>query len=137
MLSAVSAQGELRFMVHEGTATAEIFRIFLKTVNHVVDNKILLIVDGHRIHRAKKVQALLKQLDGKITLFRLPRYSPQLNPDKRAWKRLKQRVAKQTVGSRAQLKPKAVAALLTLQRPPETIRGFFLDPDCAYAAAGK
>lgn len=135
MLSAVSAQGELRFMVHEGTATAETFCTFLKRLAHGIEGNIFLIVDGHRIHRAKKVQALLKQLDGKITLFFLPPYSPQLNPDEWVWNQVKQRIAKQPARSTAQLKAKALAALRSLQRLPETIRGFFCDPDCAYAAA--
>lgn len=135
MLSAVSAQGELRFMVHEGTTTAETFCTFLKRLAHGIEGNIFLVVDGHRIHRAKKVQALLKQLDGKITLFFLPPYSPRLNPDEWVCNHVKQRVAKQPARSKAQLKAKALAALRSLQRLAEKIRGFFCDPDCAYAAA--
>ena len=135
MLSAVSAQGQFRFMVHEGTATAQTFCTFLTRLAHGVEHKVYLIVDGHRIHRAKKVQKLLEQLDGKITLFFLPPYSPQLNPDELVWSQVKQRVGKQLIKSKADLKARVIAALRSLQKMPEKIQGFFQAPSCQYAAA--
>jgi transposase len=135
MLSAVSAQGHFRFMVHEGTATAQTFCTFLKRLAHGVEQNIFLIVDGHRIHRAKKVQKLLKELNGKITLFFLPPYSPQLNPDELVWGQVKQRVGKQLIKSKDDLKARVIAALRSLQKMPEKIRGFFQAPSCQYAAA--
>lgn len=136
MLSAVSPRGELRFMVHEETATAGTFCEFLKRLAQGIESKIFLIVDGHRIHRAKKVQALLEQLDGKITLFFLPPYSPQLNPDEWVWNNVKQRISKQPVSAKAEPKAREISALRSLQQMPGKIRGFFGDPDCAYAAEG-
>jgi transposase len=135
MLSAVSAQGQFRFMVHEGTATAETFCTFLKRLAHGVEQKIFLIVDGHRIHRARKVQALLTELRGKITLFFLPPYSPQLNPDELVWGQVKQRVGKQVIKTKDDLKARVTAALRSLQRLPQKIRGFFQAPSCQYATA--
>jgi transposase len=134
MLSAVSPQGQFRFMVHEGTATAETFCTFLKRLAQGVEEKIFLIVDGHRIHRAKKVDHLLAKLNGKITLFFLPPYSPQLNPDEWVWGQVKQRVGKQLIQSKADLKARVMAALRSLQKLPEKIRGFFQAPSCQYAA---
>jgi transposase len=135
MLSAVNAQGQFRFMVHEGTATAETFCTFLKRLVQGMAQKIYLIVDGHRIHRAKKVQRLLTALAGKITLFYLPPYSPQLNPDELVWGQVKLRVGKQLVKSKADLKARVTAALRSLQKSPQKIRGFFQTPSCQYACA--
>lgn len=134
MLSAISPQGQFRFMVHEGTATAETFCRFLKRLAQGVEEKIFLIVDGHRIHRAKKVDHLLAKLNGKITLFFLPPYAPQLNPDEWVWSQVKQRVGKQLIQSKADLKARVMAALRSLQKLPEKIRGFFQAPSCQYAA---
>jgi transposase len=133
MMSAISPKGEFRFMVHEGTATAETFCLFLKRLAAGIEQKIYLIVDGHRIHRAKKVQKLLKKLKGKITLFFLPPYSPQLNPDEWVWAQVKGKVGKQIVRSRDELKEKVNSALRSLQRMPEKLKKIFHAPDCRYA----
>jgi transposase len=133
MLSAVSAQGDFRFMVHEGTATADTFCQFLRQLIVGMERPIYLIVDGHRIHRAKKVQQLIEELSGKLKLFLLPPYAPQLNPDAWVWNNVKQRVAKQFVVTKAELHELAQAARSTLMEAPETIKGFFRDPAIQYA----
>ncbi|CRI63450.1 transposase (fragment) [Thiocapsa sp. KS1] len=138
MLSAVSAQGDLRFMVHEGTATAATaatFCAFLERLVTGMERPIFLVVDGHRIHRAKKVQRPVVQLDGKLKLFLLPPYSPQLNPDEWVLNNVKQRVAKTFITTREQLIASARSVLHSLQRTQSKIIGFFRDPDCHYAAA--
>ena len=134
MLSAVSPRGEFRFMVHEGTVTAEVFCTFLRRLAAGVEQKIFLIVDRHAIHRAKKVRELLEEMDGKITLFFLPPYSPELNPDELVWSQVKRRVARELVQSKEDLKARVLSALRSLQRMPDKIRGFFLAPSCRYAA---
>ena len=101
-----------------------------------VDQKIYLIVDGHRIHRARKVRRLLEQMHGKITLFFLPRYSPQLNPDELVWAQVKPRVGKQMVKSKDELKQQVISALRSLQKLPEKIKGFFRTPSCQDAVQG-
>lgn len=133
MLSAVSPQGQFRFMLHEGTATAHTFCEFLKRLAAGVDQNIYLIVDGHRIHRAKKVQRVLEHMDGKITLFFLPPYSPQLNPDELVWAQVKPRAGKQGVKFQQELKQRVTCALRSLQQLPEKIKGFFRTPSCQYA----
>jgi len=133
MISAVSPRGECRFMVHEGTATADTFCTFLKRLAAGVDRKIFLIVDGHRIHRARKVRALLKAMKGKIRLFFLPPYAPQLNPDELVWAQVKRRVGRQVVRDREALKAVVLGVLRSLQRMPEKVRSFFRAPECRYA----
>lgn len=81
-----------------------------------------------------RVQRLLSELDGKITLFFLPPYSPQLNPDEWVCGQIKQRVGKQPIRSKADLKARVMAALRSLQQLPEKIKGFFRAPSCQYAA---
>ena len=48
MLSAVTAQGALRFRVHEGTVNAEVFIDFCKRLLADASGPVYLIVDGHR-----------------------------------------------------------------------------------------
>ena len=42
---------------------------------------VYLIVDGHPAHRAAAVQQYVASTEGRLKLFRLPGYSPELNPD--------------------------------------------------------
>src|SRR5262249_7660861 len=53
MLSAVSAQGKLRFMVHDSKVNSEVFINFCKRLLHDVDTPVYLVVDGHPSHRSK------------------------------------------------------------------------------------
>lgn len=133
--SAVSPRGELRFMVFEGRMNGDKFIEFLKRMLHHADRPIFLIVDGHPSHRARKVLEFVKDSDGWLRLFFLPPYSPELNPDELVWNHLKNHgVGKRIPRSRDELKSIVIAHLRSLQRLPETIRGFFRQSDVCYAA---
>jgi hypothetical protein len=88
-LSAISAQGDMRFMLHEGRVTADTFCELLRRIVVGMDRPIVVVVDGHSIHSAKKVKQLLKEYEGKLKLFLLPPYSPQMNPDEWVWNNVK------------------------------------------------
>lgn len=81
MISAITNQGQLNFMVFKNNFNADVFLVFLKRLAKHSKAKVFLIVDGHRSHRAKKVQKWLKKNEDRIRVFFLPGYSPELNPD--------------------------------------------------------
>jgi transposase len=81
MISAVSAKGALRFAVYEGTTTAATFTDFCKRLLHDAPGPVYLIVDGHPAHRAAAVKQYIASTGGRLKLFRLSGYSPELNPD--------------------------------------------------------
>ncbi|OAI15120.1 hypothetical protein A1507_14540 [Methylomonas koyamae] len=88
LISAVSARGDFRFMVQEGNVTAEVFVEFLKRLLRRAEQPIILVVDGHPIHKAKTVKTFVEQQQGRLKLAFLPPYAAQLNPDElssRAW----------------------------------------------------
>jgi transposase len=133
MLSAVSAQGALRFMVHEGTVTAAVFIDFCKRLMHDADGPVYLVVDGHPVHRAKATTEFVASTDGHLKRFFLPGYSPELNPDEWVWKNVKHdRIGKTGVTSQDDLKSKVISALRRLQKLPALVRGFFKDPHLSY-----
>ena len=134
MVSAISPRGELRFRVQEGRMNAGRFIDFLKALLDSVPGKIFLIVDGHPVHRAKKVREFAEnKTGGRLEIFYLPPYSPDLNPDEWVWKNVKHdnvyRVVPQEPG---QLFMVAGKALRALWEAPEKIRGFFADPSLSY-----
>jgi transposase len=136
MISAISPQGLLRFQVHLGSMNGDRFIEFLKALLRSVDaEKIFLIVDGSSVHKSKKVKSFLEkpEIGSRLELFFLPGYSPELNPDEWVWNNVKNtRLGRVVSHDRDDLKSKAVGALRRLQKIPELVRTFFLDPDLAY-----
>lgn len=135
MLSAISAQGHLRFMTVEGRVNAEVFRRFLQRLITGMQRKIFLVVDGHPAHKAKLVQQFARDNADRLELFFLPPYSPALNPDELVWGHVKARVAKATVQTKDELKRMVDRALRRLQKLPRIVAGFFRAPTCRYASA--
>jgi transposase len=135
MISAVSPRGELRFMVVRGGVGAGVFIDFLRRLMHGQRRPIYLIVDGHPSHRSKKVKAYVESLQGKLRLFFLPPYSPELNPDELVWNDVKNNgVGRTLVHSPADLMRAVVGRLRHLQKSPAIVRSFFRAPETRYAA---
>src|SRR3954453_17524029 len=140
MISAISAQGALRFSVLAGTLTAAGFINFLKRLLHDAQRTsagpVFCIVDNPPVHRAKAVDRYVDSTDGALRLYRLPAYSPQLNPDEWVWKNVKHDgVAPAAPNGPEQMKSVVTSRLRRLQRLPQIVRGFFGDPELAYIAA--
>jgi transposase len=85
MLSAVSARGELRFMLVKGRVNGAVFAEFLRRLMHNAERPVFLILDGHSLHRSRPVRDFVASQEGKLRLFFLPPYSPELNPDEQMW----------------------------------------------------
>lgn len=133
MLSAVTARGTLRFMVHQGTVNAEVFIGFCRRLLADAPGPVFLIVDGHPAHRAKATTTFAASTNGRLRLIFLPGYSPELNPDEWVWKNVKHdRIGKTGVTSKHDLKTKAIGALRRLQKLPALVRAFFADPRLRY-----
>jgi transposase len=133
MISAVTVTGTLRFAVFTGTCTAAVFIDFCKKLMADTDGPVYLIVDGHPTHKAKATKEFVASTRGRLKLFTLPAYSPQLNPDEWVWKNVKHdRIGRASVTSAEDLKAKAIGALRRLQKLPALVRGFFADPNLRY-----
>jgi len=135
MLSAVSARGELRFMLVRGRVNGEVFREFLRRLMHNAAWPVFLILDGHSIHRSRPVRDFVARQEGRLRLFFLPPYSPELNPTEQVWNHVKHHgVGKAALRSATDLRRFVLSRLRSLQRLPWTVRMFFLTPDTQYAA---
>jgi transposase len=136
LISAVSPQGEFRFMTIEGRTTARVFIEFIKRLIHNADRPIYLIVDGHSAHKAKLVERYVASLEGKVRLFFLPPYSPELNPDECVWNDLKNNaVGRMVIIDADMLRREVTRFLRFLQRTPERVRAYFTNATMRYAAA--
>jgi transposase len=133
MVSAISPRGELRFHIHEGSFRAAHFIEFCRQLLKDAERDIFLIVDGSSVHTAKQVKEFVASTQGKLQLYFLPPYSPDLNPDEWVWKNVKNdTIGRSAVRGKDDLKAVAVGALRHLQKVPGKVRGFFADPKLAY-----
>ena len=136
VIQAISNRGELCFCVFEGRFTQAVYLDFLKRLlKHAGGRKLHLIVDGHPVHRGKKVNAWLAERPALIEVHRLPSYSPELNPAEllnndtkhAALTRRRPRDPDELLdGTRSHLHRR--------QKQPHVIRNFFHHPQVAYAA---
>lgn len=136
MISAITNRGKLAFMVFERTFTAAVFVEFLRRLVRHAGRKVFLIVDGHPVHKAARVERWLKRHRKRLHLFFLPGYSPELNPDEL----LNQDVKTNAVGRkrprhRGELMGNVRRHLWSTQRQPEKVRRYFQEPSVRYAAA--
>jgi len=135
LLSAVSAQGEFRFMTVKGRVGATQFIEFIKRLLHNVPRMVFLIVDGHPAHKAKTVKRFVESLKDRFRLFFLPPYSPELNPDGRVWNDLKNNaVGCQSIASPKKLQGAIISHLRLIQKPPDRVRSYFQSETTRYAA---
>ena len=136
MISAVTATGSFAFDIIEGKLNAEKFIEFCDKLLADTGRPVFLIVDGHPVHRSRAVKDYVAATEGRLRLFQLPSYSPELNLDEWAWKNVKHDV----VGSATTSGPddfaaKILYALERLAQLPQLVRGFFADPNLRYITA--
>ena len=136
MISAVTAQGKLRFSRYTG-------KVHRRPVHRVLPQA----HDRHRqpglfgrrrppSHRSRAVKEFVASTEGRLKLFVLPGYSPELNPDEWVWKNVKHdRVGRTSVTGPDDFKTKVISALRRLQKLPHIVRAFFVDPDLRYITA--
>ena len=135
MISSVTNKGKLRFMVYAGALNTRIFLKFLRRLIADARQKVFVIVDNLRVHRAKAVTAWLAGNADRIALFYLPPYAPEHNPDEYVNNHVKQAMGRRTTPmDKAAMKAGLNAHMRGLQRRPDKVRSFFRAPDVRYAA---
>lgn len=133
LVSAVSSQGKLRFMAFSGRMNGDQFVEFLKRLIYNAPRPIFLILDGHPVHKSAKVREFVESTEGRLRLFILPPYSPNLNPDEWVWNWLKRHhLGKTAIKGPDHLKVMISRFLRRLQKSPALVKGFFNDPELSY-----
>ena len=135
MISSLTNQGKLRFMIYDGALRAATFLTFLRRLVKNADRKLFVIVDNLRVHRARLVTAWADQNKDRIELFYLPPYAPEHNPDEFLNNDVKQAMGRRPVArDRRGLKSGLSSYMRSLQRRPAKVRAFFHAPSVRYAA---
>ena len=134
MISTVTNRGQLAFMVFQERFTAPVFLRFLRRLVRHAKQKVYLIVDGHPVHRSGAVKRWLAKHEKEIRMFRLPPYSPELNPDELLNQDVKSNaVGRQRPGNREEMIAQVRAYMHSTQRQPAIVRAYFRKEHVRYA----
>jgi transposase len=135
MLSVVTPQGKMRFSVKEGNINGERYIEFLKRLIRNRDRSLILLVDHATFHKSKTVRDFVRAHRNKLRIFFLPKRAPKMNPDEQVWNEIKtNRIGKQPVKNKKDLKRRLYSALSSLQKNTKKILSFFSLPDTKYAS---
>ena len=132
MFVAISPEGEIYYMIHEGRGTAERFCQFLEKTVRENGRKMLIIVDNCSIHKANKTMDWIAEHADDCELFYQPTYAPEVNPVELVWALIKGKVSQQLSQTKAQLRDNLNAALESLKESREAVQAFFHEKDCKY-----
>ncbi len=135
LISTVTNQGKVRFMIYDGKMNSQTLLQFMKRLIKGASQKIFLILDNLKVHHSRIVKAWLADHEAEIEVFYLPSYSPELNPDEYLNCDLKAGVHSKTPArTKTQLKNKAISHLRMLQKVAGRVKKYFRHPKIAYAA---
>lgn len=134
MVSAITNKGKVSWMIVEGSIETERFIEFLSRLLQDADRRVFLVLDNLRVHHSKQVQEWVSQQQGKIELFFLPAYSPDLNPDEHVNADVKYGIgSKAPVRTKENLRKATEDHMAMLKSTPHRIEKYFDDPAIAYA----
>lgn len=135
MVSTVTNQGKVQFMIYSEAMNAERLIEFLKQLIKSSRRKIYLILDNLKVHHSKVVKEWVEKNEGKIALFFLPSYSPKMNPDEYLNCDLKQGLsAKKSPKNKEILQNNVEQHMELLTNIPERVKKYFKHKSIEYAA---
>jgi transposase len=134
VISAVNNKGKFSFMILDSKFGSDEFINFLERLIRYKRNKIFLIVDGHPVHKSKKVKEWVEKNKKRIALFYLPPYSPELNPTELTWNIMKNEMGKKTITGPDNMKEHASMILNRFETNNELIISFYQEDHVLYAA---
>jgi transposase len=135
-ISAISNQGDVRFMTYTQTMDAALFLVFLQRLIRDAAGKIFLIVDRLQAHKTPEIQAWLAKHREQLEVFYLPRYAPEVNPDEYLNNDLKENVnASGLPHNKQEQRSRIQDFMRQLLHLPEQVMSYFQHPCAQYASA--
>jgi len=126
--SAITPNGRMVFRIEKKKVDAQAHIDFLsKIILQHPNRKIVIIEDNAPAHKAKLVREFEMSNKKRITIFHIPPYSPDLNPDEHVWAYLKahELVAHQAKDTN-ELKKFVKRKMQKIQMSPNLIHSFFM-----------
>jgi len=135
-ISAISNQGDVRFMTYTQTMNAALFLVFLERLLRSTVGKVFLIVDRLGAHQTPEVKTWVAAHGDRLEVFHLPSHAPELNPDEYLNHDLKEQVhAAGLPEDKVEERWRIQDFMRHLLHLPERVRSYFQHPSVQYAAA--
>lgn len=131
VIAAISPQGEILSDIIDGNFEGETIVKFLKKLLTRFNNEIHLIWDGAKCHCGEAVKNFLtSNIEAKrLFLYRIPPYSPELNPTEQLWNHAKNVEMKNLFSkNKTELREKNNTVFDNFQHKADTIKTFFKHP---------
>lgn len=131
--SAVNSKGAFWYSTYQGGLNAQLFVKLLKQMMRHRGKPVHLVVDGLPAHKTKLVKEYVASTEGRLTLYLLPGYAPELNPDELVWSHVKRTgVSRTPLRKGEKLGEKIKMQLAAIKNMPSLVRAFFKSPSVAY-----
>jgi transposase len=134
MISAITNQGKVRFRFYREKLNQELYIDFLKRLMRGTERKVYAIADNLKVHHGLILQDWARANAEKISLYYLPSYAPQLNPDEYLNNNLKHEIAKKGYSENAdEIEAKALGTMRSIQATKGRVTSFFQHDSVKYA----
>ena len=131
--SAVTPDGDLYFMIKEGSPDGNDIISFLEQLLAEIQDFLYLFWDNITIHRSKRVKAFLGANNDRLITRRIPAYLPELNPDEYVWNAMKyQELPNFCPTSTEDLKNTVTSTLNKVKNEPERMKRIIRGQLCHY-----
>ena len=134
-ISALSNRGSFWYRVYTERFNAD---VFIECLTDLIGNRrkpIFIITDGHPVHKSKKVRDFVQGLKGRLSLFILPPYAPDLNPDELVWNYIRQTgTARSPLKKGESLLDRTFIDLELIAQDRPLIKSFFRNASVSFAA---
>ena len=131
--SAVKSKGAFWYCTYQGGLNAGLFVDLLRRMMCHRTKPMHLVVDGLPADKTKLVRDYVASTNGMLTLYFLPGYADEPNPDDLVWSHMKRTgVARGPLRKGEKLREKIEGQVAALKRPPTLIRSFFKAPTVIY-----
>ena len=123
--SAVNSKGGFWFATYKGGMSADLFVAMLKVIMRGRRRPLFLVLDSLPAHKAKVVLDYAEGTNGKLKLFFLPGYAPELNPDELVWAWTKYgRLGNLAAANTDWLRDYIITELAYVRRHPDLLASF-------------
>ncbi len=133
MLSALSRQGDVCFMLYEDPMNRQRLIQFVDRLVRTSNKKVFLILENLKVHHGKKAAAWLDRHQDKIERFFLPPCAPESDPDEYLNHALKLSVHSGDLPrTKYDIRHKTASFMHTLQHCSDKISAFFQHNHISY-----
>jgi transposase len=131
-VSAINMKWMMKFSLFTWSFTSKELIKFLKWLLKDNKRKVTIILDWHPTHKTKTVKKFVEWTNGKIKIYYLPGYSPELNPDEQVRNEVENGMKQEFIASKDDLKKKISKKLHSLQKKKPKVMSYFSHPEVHY-----